>query len=129
MTTPDDDLTHHACRRTLDHLAALVRIWVPDAGVVYVNRPWRDLTGTTLEENTGDGWLRCVHADDREAVRAALAADALRQQPPPDYRLNDRNGEAVVVDDRATPWTDDQSRAVLGVVHTITVRRPVDEHF
>ncbi len=46
------------CRHTLDHLLALVRVWTPADGVVYANRPWRDLTGTTLEDNIGDGWLR-----------------------------------------------------------------------
>ena len=47
-----------ACRRVLDQLVALVRVWTPAEGVVYVNRAWRDLTGTTLEDNLGDGWLR-----------------------------------------------------------------------
>ena len=125
MTRPEDDLNGHACRRTLDHLAALVRIWTPDAGVVYVNRPWRELTGTTLEENAGDGWLRCVHDDDRETLRAAFAIDTERQSPA-DYRLTDRDGQAVVVRDSPMPWTDDGSRAVMGVVHTISVRTIAD---
>ena len=122
MRRPEDD----ACLRTLDHLAALVRIWSPDAGVVYVNRPWRELTGTTLEQNTGDGWLRCVHDDDREAVRAAFA-NATGKQAVADYRLNDRDGQAVVVRDSPMPWTDDGANAVKGLVHTISVRTGAEE--
>ena len=63
-----------ACRRVLDQLVALVRVWTPTEGVVYVNRAWRDLTGTALEDNLGEGWLRAVHAEDRAAVLVAFGS-------------------------------------------------------
>jgi signal transduction histidine kinase len=74
----------------------------------------------------GEGWLRCVHDDDRAAVSAALAAQRPAQVA---YRLQGRDGTAVPVTDCATPWTTDGSDDVVGLVHTITPRTasPADD--
>ena len=82
-----------ACRRVLDQLVALVRVWTPAEGVVYVNRAWRDLTGTTLEDNLGEGWLRAVHAEDRAAVLVAFGASPAPRSA--DYRLTTHDGQTV----------------------------------
>jgi PAS domain S-box-containing protein len=108
------------CQRTLDHLGALVRVWTPDEGVVYVNRAWRDLTGTTLDDNAGDGWLRLVHDADRAGV--LLAIGGASGSTGADYRLLSKDGQPVLVSDRPSTCTDDESQRVLGVVHTVTVR-------
>lgn len=108
------------CQRTLDHLGALVRVWTPEDGVVYVNRAWRDLTGTTLEENAGDGWLRLVHDADRAEVLLALGAASGPART--DYRLLSKDGQAVHVSDCPSSCTDDVSQRVVSVVHTVTMR-------
>ena len=108
------------CRHTLDHLLALVRVWTPADGVVYANRPWRDLTGTTLEDNIGDGWLRFVHDDDRAAV-ATVQPSALAGLAS-EYRLRASDGRAVHVRDTAAPWIDEASHEGIGLVHTITLQ-------
>lgn len=110
------------CQRTLDHLGALVRVWTPDEGVVYVNRAWRDLTGTTLEENVGDGWLRLVHDGDR--ARVLLAVGAASGSARADYRLMAKDGQAVPVSDCPSRCTDDVSQRIVGVVHTVTIHEP-----
>src|SRR5262245_24311013 len=51
------------------HLAdsAPVAVWVTDPGgaCTYVNPHWLRLTGSTLEQNLGSGWLDFLHPNDR----------------------------------------------------------------
>ncbi|HTU99954.1 MAG TPA: histidine kinase dimerization/phospho-acceptor domain-containing protein [Luteitalea sp.] len=127
MRSPGELVADLACRRTLDHIAAPIRIWVPGSGVVFVNQSWRDLTGTTLEDNTGDGWLRCVHEEDRGGAQALddrPAADPA-SGPAHDYRLQGRDGQPLAMSDRPSPWTDETTQSVLGVIHTLTPRSDV----
>lgn len=111
-----------AGQHTLDHVLAIVRVWTPDGGVIYVNRAWRDLTGTTLEQNLGDGWLHAIHTADRGAVHAALRARP--DSGSSDYRVQTPAGHVVPVHDAATALFDDTSRQLVGLVHTVTVRDP-----
>jgi PAS domain S-box-containing protein len=109
-----------ACRRVLDQLVALVRVWTPAEGVIYVNRAWRDLTGTTLEDNLGEGWLRAVHAEDRATL--LLAFGSTTGAAHADYRLTTHEGQTVAVRDTPSPWVDEHSDGIVEVVHTITTK-------
>lgn len=107
-------------QRLLDHLSTLVRVWTPAHGVVFVNRAWCELTGTTVGENLGDGWLTCVHESDRASLEAALAGPVSAAQVRADYRLRKRDGQAVLVSDAPSPYTEDGSPDLVGVIHTVT---------
>lgn len=107
-------------QRLLDHLSTLVRIWTPDQGVVFVNRAWCALTGTTADANLGDGWLQCVHEADRPIVQAAMAGAASAAQVRADYRLQSGDNQPVAVSDAPTAWTDRDTAQVIGVIHTVT---------
>jgi len=114
-----------ACRHVLDQISALVRVWTPTDGVVYVNRAWRDLTGTSLDDNLGDGWLRAVHAEDRAAVLAAFAGNGVTHA---DYRLATHDGQTVTVRDTPAPRNDEHGNDVDEVVHTIATKDPAATH-
>lgn len=45
-------------------------VWItePDGKAVYFNARWPERTGTTLEENLGDGWINVLHPEDRETT-------------------------------------------------------------
>ncbi|BCS33643.1 hypothetical protein TBR22_A28700 [Luteitalea sp. TBR-22] len=101
------------CQRMLDHLAAMVRVWTPTTGVTYVNRAWRTLTGSSLDANVGEGWLRFVHPDDRAGLATSAPGSAVG------YRLVTDASEPVPVVDTSAEWTSEDG-AVLGVIHTIT---------
>ncbi|MCB9567784.1 MAG: PAS domain S-box protein [Myxococcales bacterium] len=60
--------------------AALWRTGV-DGRCELVNRAWLDLTGTTLEENLGEGWVTAIHPEDRGRVSAGYRAAFARQEP------------------------------------------------
>ena len=55
-------------------------IWMADATkrCDYVNKPWLDFTGRTLEEVVGDGWLAGLHPDDLDRCVAAYTAASTR---------------------------------------------------
>ncbi len=75
---------------------APVLIWMSDAGGrgAFVNQPWLDFTGHTLEEQLGDGWIESIHPADRdrflEAYRGALAT---RTRLQVECRLRRADGE------------------------------------
>ena len=75
--------------------AAPVLVWTTgrDSRCDYVNRPWLEFTGHTLESELGDGWIDSLHPDDRaatlETYRAAFRA---RDQFRMEYRLRRHDG-------------------------------------
>ncbi|HEX5745384.1 MAG TPA: PAS domain S-box protein [Archangium sp.] len=50
---------------TLPHLAWMSR---PDGTCEYVNRPWCEYTGLSMEESLGYGWTRAIHPEDLARV-------------------------------------------------------------
>ncbi|MCC6833033.1 MAG: PAS domain-containing protein [Thermoleophilia bacterium] len=46
-----------------------------------VNPAWSGMTGIAADRATGDGWMRCVHPDDRAAARARVAQAAAGGSP------------------------------------------------
>jgi PAS domain S-box-containing protein len=124
MTSPAEVGADIACRRTLDHVAAPIRIWAAGAGVVYANRAWCELTGSAPEDNAGDGWLQFVHEEDRAALQeSTVPPDAARE-----YRVRRHDGRAVAVTEHATPWADQATGAVTGIVHTVSPRVTDEDH-
>ena len=81
-------------RRLADALP--VAIWMSDAdgGCTYFNRQWLEMTGRTLEQECGRGWLESVHPDDRDAcMREYAGAFAERQPFSIDYRIRQHDGQ------------------------------------
>ena len=77
----------------VDTLPGLVWRCDADGGCTFVNARWTTHTGVPPADLLGAGWLSCVHADDRDAARAAWtsavrAARAARFT----FRLRGRDG-------------------------------------
>ena len=69
-------------------------VWETDAGGLVDDMPyWRGVTGQTLAEVRGDGWLRAIHPDDLERVsqrwREAIATGTTYESQ---YRVRMRDG-------------------------------------
>jgi PAS domain S-box-containing protein len=116
------------CWDTLDHLKALVRVWTPQDGCLYVNQVWRDLTGQTPQECRGAGWLDQVVPDDRPAVVDALAAAVETQRSfTSEYRvLTHQGGSPLAVRDWGQPWVEEDGH-LIGFVHTCLPRQIMQE--
>ncbi len=91
-------------RRLAD--AMPVAIWMSDeAGAsTYFNRGWLDLTGRTLEQASGDGWLESVHPADRgSCTEAHVRAFHARHGFTSEYRLRRHDGHYRWVIDTGVP--------------------------
>jgi PAS domain S-box-containing protein len=86
--------------------SAPVLIWESDAAgrLTWVNLPWLTLTGRTLEQELGDGWMACVHPEDLPGcLRIFHAALATRRRYRMDYRLRRADGTWRVMDESGAP--------------------------
>lgn len=73
--------------------AAPMLLWVSgkDALREYFNQSWLDFTG---QDHPADGWIECIHPDDRENYLKIYAESfAARQSFRAEYRLRQRDGE------------------------------------
>jgi PAS domain S-box-containing protein len=75
--------------------SAPVMIWVTgaDKRFEWVNRPWLEYTGRTMDEEIGSGWLDGVHAEDLERCSGIFHASFDARQPfTMDFRLRRHDG-------------------------------------
>jgi PAS domain S-box-containing protein len=87
---------------------------------LYVNETWQAMSGFSLQQALGDGWLQALHPDDRERVFVAWQKNAQAQQPSSvEYRFQHDDGRVVWVLRRATPELDAQGH-VIGFVGSVT---------
>ena len=105
--------------------AAPIGIFKADCSgnITYVNPHCERITGLTVEQWLGQGWLRVVHPDDREIkIRVWLDAVAARRPCSQEYRLITPHGKAVLVQTQANPLTDPAGNCpgYVGVVSDIT---------
>jgi PAS domain S-box-containing protein len=117
-------------RRLADALP--VAIWMADVGhgCTYFNKQWLELTGRSLEQECGDGWLESVHPDDRDACRREyLSAFAERQRFSMDCRLRRFDGEYRWLMDVGEPryGSDGVFHGYVGGCIDITDRRDAEQ--
>lgn len=91
-------------RRLAD--SAPILIWMSDTvgAFTWFNRPWLDYTGALLEEETGSGWHKGIHPEDRERLIHVIT-DSLRARQPfeIDFRLRRRDGVYRWIMNRGLP--------------------------
>ena len=96
----------------------------------YTNARYQEITGLTLEQSLGLGWLEAVHPDDREFVLATRERSIPRGE---DYEMELRfrrpDGATALVRSRIRPIVDarDQINGFVGVVEDITLARQAEE--
>lgn len=118
-----------ALRESESHYRHMVQLnphvpWVLDAKgeVIEASPRWESLTGQTLEETLGNGWLKVLHPDDVERTLDAIRA-ILRTGDPIDvkYRVRRTGGEWVWLRSRGAPrfGPSDEIVCIYGVVEEI----------
>lgn len=131
------DATHHrrteaALSRARDFYLSLLDkfpspIWrtTPNGKVNYVNQAWMELTGYSLEQARGDGWLEALHPEDQQhCLETYLEAFHARQPIELEYRLRRHDGTYRRVLDLAHPFTDPEGQfaGYLGIIYDLTER-------
>src|SRR5262249_25507795 len=96
----------------------------------YFNRPWRDFTGRSLDDERGDGWTEGVHPDDlRRRVNAYIEAFDRREEFRIEYRLRRHDGEYRWVFDIGIPRLvpDGSFAGYIGSVVDVTELRRAEQ--
>jgi PAS domain S-box-containing protein len=104
-----------------------VMVWTTDARGLVEDMPgWRRITGQSLEEVRGSGWVAAIHPDDRDAtLRAWTAANHARTTYRAEYRLRTADGSYRWFEARAVPVLapDGSVREWAGTLHDVQARR------
>jgi PAS domain S-box-containing protein len=90
-------------RALVRSLSSLVWTTAPDGQIVDMPE-WRALTGITVEEIRGWGWLNSLHPDDRDRTGVVWqAAVNARSYYETEYRIRRRDGQYVWYQSRGVP--------------------------
>ena len=128
--------TEEALRRSEERYRALVQggaqiIWVasPDGEMLEDSAEWRWITGQTVEEFLGNGWLDSIHPEDRERVerdwRECLRTGRIFEDR---FRMRARGGAYRHYDVRAVPIERDGKIAEwVGACTDVTSQREAEE--
>jgi PAS domain S-box-containing protein len=113
---------------------APVMVWTatPDMSIDFFNSTVLSFSGLALDELLGDGWLRRVHADDRDAcVGSYVPAFAARRPFQMEYRFRRADGSyRWVLDSGAPRYAPDGSFAgYIGSAIDITERKEMEQSF
>lgn len=99
-------------------------VWVADGEgkVIYFNENWPRVTGTTLKDNLGNGWLNVLHPEDR--IKTLLNWNETLQLKDPsaaEYRIRMADGTYRWHVSRAIPIKDDNDVIVRWVGTTTDI--------
>lgn len=86
--------------------SAPMLLWMSDANgeFTYVNKPWLDFTGRTIDDETGSGCRDRVHPDDLTYCLSAYGESVERREEfQTEYRLQRHDGEWRWMLDTGTP--------------------------
>jgi PAS domain S-box-containing protein len=124
-------------RRSEERLQALVTaanqiIWtaVDDGQLTWITPTWTEITGQTLEEAKGRGWLSLIHDDDRDGAIAFWTRALAGGVPVQDVmRVRDRSGDYRWFHVRGAPLMNDDGtiREWVGAVTDVDARHREEE--
>ena len=111
--------------------AAPVLIWTsgPDKLCTFINQPWLEFTGRTLEQEIGEGWAQGIHPDDHsQRLRTYEEAFDARLPFTMEYRLRRRDGEYRWLSDHGVPRYDENHNFLgyIGSCLDLTVRKQAE---
>lgn len=99
-----------------------------DGYTTYVNPRYLNLTGLSLEEVMGGGWLNAVHPDDKEKLKENWLSDFKSHEIfNAEYRFIRPDGTIVWVMGNAVPeWIDNKIVGYIGTITDITESKQVE---
>ena len=98
-----------------DERAGLIVFRLDERGTLRaINRRWTQLTGQSVDDALGVGWLQYIHDEDRRTLRAVSASAHQHQQGwTQRFRVRRPNGQWVTVDAALARTPDGESVGVV----------------
>ncbi len=113
--------------RTLSAAAPLgIFLNAANGECTYTNARWQSITGLTLEQSLGQGWINAVHPDDRPRVAETWRTYVdSGQEFVCEFRMRRPSGEVRWVQSHATERRGDDGRRIgyVGTTEDITERK------
>jgi len=111
---------------------APMMIWMSgvDKRCTFLNKPWLDFTGRTLERELGNGWTEGVHPADRQGcLKTYVEAFDARRPFIMEYRLRRHDGEYRWISDTGRPRQDSRGffTGYIGSCMDVTESRRIME--
>lgn len=111
--------------------SAPVLIWIsgPDKLCTFLNQPWLEFRGRTMEEELGSGWAEGVHPEDlANCLKAYNESFDAREPFIMEYRLRRHDGQYRWILDRGVPRYDVQKQFLgyIGSCVDVTERREAE---
>uniref|UniRef100_UPI002FD8C2A9 PAS domain S-box protein n=1 Tax=Phenylobacterium sp. TaxID=1871053 RepID=UPI002FD8C2A9 len=101
-------------RAFIESLPQLMWVSRPDGVWTFVSPQWTAFAGGDVAEYLGEGWLACVHPEDRDAVEAAWRQTVEGALPfAPEFRLRRADGVWRWMTGRASPFRDEDGEVRL----------------
>jgi PAS domain S-box-containing protein len=101
-----------------------------NGSTTYVNPKWCAISGLSVEQALGDGWLEAVHPEDRERLSRGWRESAQLHHPSfADYRFVRPDGTLAWVMGQAVPElnAEDQIVGYVGTITDITDRKRAED--
>jgi two-component system, cell cycle sensor histidine kinase and response regulator CckA len=118
--------------RNLCNSAPIVIFRADSAGsIIYINPHWEKISGFSVRDTQGQGWLSVVHPEDRASVgefwRAEVKARRLCLR---EFRVLNPQGKTILMRAQASPILDHDGgcRGYVGVIEDVTeIRQAMQE--
>ncbi|MGF1542299.1 MAG: PAS domain-containing protein [Pleurocapsa sp.] len=97
---------------------------------LYVNHSWSEITGMTIREASGKGWIEAIYPDDRDRILTEWYRVSQHHLPfRAEYRLIHHDGQITWVYGQAIPEiaADESITGYIGTVTDITERLKIEE--
>jgi PAS domain S-box-containing protein len=112
--------------------AAPVLIWISDTTkkCIWLNKPWLEFTGRTMEQEYGDGWAESLHPQDFDrCIAIYFSSFEARKEFSIEYRLRRHDGEYRWMLVKGVPrfMSDGEFSGYIGSCIDITERKQVEE--
>ena len=112
--------------------AAPIGIFQTDAEVqcTYTNEHWQEMAGLTFEESLGDGWVKAIHPEDRDAVFKGWSRSVQESRAfSMEFRFLMPQGEVRWVHARSKAVFSDSGRLIghVGTHEDITENKRAEE--
>ncbi len=101
----------------------------PEGSCFYINAKWREISGLSSQEASGNGWLAGIHPGDRERIRTGWDYSIRTGKDwKQEYRFQDKTGRITWVQGEAVPLLDEEGklRGYLGTNTIINDRKELE---